>query len=56
MDDLNDDPLWTPFTLPARNTCEHEFSGWREFPDGLGGEQVCKKCGLGALAYSLWSV
>jgi len=33
--------------------CEHEFSGWRDFDDGRGGEQVCKKCGIGAMAASL---
>lgn len=27
--------------------CEHQFSGWREFDDGCGGEQVCSKCGAG---------
>lgn len=33
--------------------CEHTFSGWREFEDGLGGEQVCELCGLGAMSHSL---
>lgn len=33
--------------------CEHEWGGWREFDDGRGGEQVCKKCGLGAMAHTL---
>lgn len=33
--------------------CEHEWGGWRAFEDGNGGEQVCKKCGLGAMAHSL---
>ena len=33
--------------------CEHHFCGWREFDDGCGGETVCEKCGLGALAYTL---
>lgn len=33
--------------------CEHHFGGWREFDDGCGGETVCAKCGLGALAYTL---
>mgnify|MGYP000875059448 FL=1 len=33
--------------------CEHEFSGWQEFDDGLGGEQVCKLCGMGAMAHTL---
>jgi len=35
------------------NECDHEFSGWRAFPDGNGGEQVCKKCGMGAMEHSL---
>lgn len=33
--------------------CEHDFDGWREFEDGRGGEQVCKRCGLGAMSHSL---
>jgi len=33
--------------------CEHEFSGWREFEDGNGGERFCQKCGLGAMAHTL---
>lgn len=33
--------------------CEHDFQGWREFSDGNGGEQVCTKCGMGAMAHSL---
>jgi hypothetical protein len=33
--------------------CEHEFSGWREFEDGLYGEQVCRLCGMGAMAHDL---
>ena len=33
--------------------CDHKFSGWREFDDGNGGEQVCAKCGIGAMADSL---
>jgi len=34
-------------------TGEHEFTGWCEFEDGNGGEQVCKHCGMGAMEYSL---
>ena len=34
-------------------TMEHEFTGWRNFADGNGGEQVCKLCGMGAMEYSL---
>lgn len=33
--------------------CEHDFSGWREFDDGLGGEQFCSKCGTGAMQWSM---
>lgn len=33
--------------------CEHNFQGWREFDDGRGGEQVCTKCGIGAMAHTL---
>lgn len=33
--------------------CNHEFKGWREFADGRGGEQVCTKCGMGAMTYTL---
>ena len=33
--------------------CEHDFQGWREHSDGRGGEQVCSKCGLGAMTWSL---
>ena len=36
------------------NRCEHEFSGWREFDDGRGGEQFCQKCGAGAMAVDAW--
>lgn len=32
---------------------DHDFQGWRDFPDGSGGEQVCKKCGVGAMAWSM---
>lgn len=39
--------------LPKPDACKHEFEGWREFDDGHGGEQVCKHCGLGAMAYTL---
>lgn len=31
--------------------CEHDFKGWREFENG--GEQVCTKCGIGAMSDSL---
>jgi len=32
---------------------DHDFEGWEDFEDGSGGEQVCKKCGLGAMEYTL---
>ncbi len=38
-------------------TCEHDFDGWRHYYNDagkvMGGEEVCKKCGLGAMAHSL---
>lgn len=37
----------------AGGPCEHEFKGWREFEDGRGGEQVCEKCGTGAMRHSM---
>ena len=33
--------------------CDHDFQGWRDFSDGHGGETVCTKCGMGAMAWSL---
>lgn len=36
-----------------KDDCEHNFQGWRDFPEGNGGEQFCSKCGLGAMAHSL---
>jgi hypothetical protein len=38
---------------PKREPCDHDFRGWRDFEDGNGGEQVCTKCGLGAMAHTL---
>ena len=35
------------------HVCEHTFKGWREFEDGRGGEQVCERCGMGAMSHSL---
>lgn len=32
---------------------DHEFTGWRDFDDGTGGEQVCQRCGVGAMAWTL---
>lgn len=34
-------------------SCDHDFQGWREHADGRGGEAVCAKCGMGAMAWSL---
>jgi len=39
--------------MPKPDTCEHDFKGWREFSDGNGGEQVCTKCGMGAMEHTL---
>jgi hypothetical protein len=33
--------------------CEHEFTDWREFEDGLGGEAFCPRCGEGAMHHSM---
>jgi hypothetical protein len=38
---------------PSSDACQHDFKGWRAFSDGNGGEQVCTKCGMGAMHYSL---
>ena len=35
----------------ATPKCDHVFAGWREFESG--GEQVCTKCGIGAMSASL---
>lgn len=46
------DPLFLHVS-PKPDSCEHDFTGWRQFADGNGGEQVCAKCGVGALAHTL---
>jgi hypothetical protein len=37
--------------------CEHDFGGWRYFYNDAGyvrgGEQYCKRCGMGAMQHSL---
>lgn len=38
---------------PKPDLCKHDFQGWRDFEDGNGGEQVCTKCGMGAMAHTL---
>lgn len=43
----------TQFFIHITPKCEHDFKGWRTFDDGRGGEQVCTKCGMGAMAHSL---
>lgn len=51
--------IWEPTSPTTLVVCgvgpahEHDFKGWREFEDGLGGETVCIKCGMGAMAWSL---
>lgn len=41
---------------PKPDACDHDFAGWRNFEDGNGGEQVCTKCGMGAMSHSLRTV
>ena len=36
---------------PKANACDHDWGAWRDFPTG--GEQVCTKCGMGAVRHSL---
>lgn len=38
---------------PHPDDCDHDFQGWRAFADGNGGEQVCTKCGIGAMQWTL---
>ena len=44
-------------TTPKPDACEHDFQGWRDHKDEqgrvMGGEQVCTKCGMGAMTHSL---
>ncbi len=51
---------WASFfhhVSPSPDACKHDFQGWQEHHDDdgrvMGGEQVCTKCGIGAMAYSL---
>lgn len=43
--------------LPKPDACDHDFQGWRNHINDqgqiIGGEQVCTKCGIGAMTYSL---
>lgn len=49
----SDKPDFFVHIMPKAPVCEHDFQGWREFEDGNGGERVCTKCGMGALAHTL---
>lgn len=42
-----------PDISKCRDGADHDFRGWRSFYDGNGGEQVCAKCGVGAMAWSM---
>lgn len=46
------DKLFVHATMKP-TACKHDFHGWREFDDGDGGEQVCTKYGIGAMAHTL---
>lgn len=44
----------------AGKTCEpfedpraHDFQGWIAFEDGLGGTQLCTRCGISAYSHSM---
>lgn len=54
-EDGDEDEKITVFACGPNDQCEHDFKGWREFEDGLGGETVCSKCGMGAMHHSLWT-
>ena len=53
---LLDELEWQVAELRARRerpVCDptaHDWSGWRELPNG-NGEQVCGRCGIGALSW-----
>lgn len=51
MDEKPPQPI--TFAMCGPPKCDHDFQGWREFEDGLGCEQVCTKCGIGAMAWTL---
>jgi hypothetical protein len=46
----DDGEYFVHFSAPP---CEHDFQGWREFENGLGGEQFCSKCGMGGMEHTL---
>lgn len=55
-DDCPGKATWRDFLLhsmPKHDACEHDFQGWRQIDGGLGGERVCTKCGMGAMAHTL---
>lgn len=45
--------------LRSPDACDHDFQGWRDHKNEqgqiIGGEQVCAKCGMGAMDYTLRS-
>ena len=41
------------FHFIRESNCDHDFRGFRPFPDGNGGESVCTKCGMGAMEHTL---
>jgi hypothetical protein len=47
------DGLGAAMVIVCGAPCAHYFQGWRELADGRGGESVCTKCGMGAMAWSL---
>ena len=59
-DDCPGRETWASFfhhVSPKPDACDHDFHGWQDHTDEqgriIGGEQVCAKCGIGAMAYSL---
>lgn len=51
--DTHEPPSLFLHVTPRPEACSHDFTGWRNFEDGSGGEQICSKCGMGAMSYSL---
>ena len=53
---MQKETITTPF-IHTEEKCEHDFRGWRDIKDEqgriAGGERVCSKCGLGAMAHSM---
>ena len=41
----------------SHGPCEHDFKGWRDMLNSrgevTGGERVCARCGMGAMAHSI---